>query len=797
MRSVVTLLFLLASSGALAETTEFCLDGELDLGTRYQGLRPAAGEFYETTWCVVTEDESDRVMFSGAGRSNPDMQSDWTVAYLPPDLVRIVNRTAPPDVEFTGAVIDDEMSRIRRIDPRRLAEELEDTGSRIRGLDVTRRDGRIVRVSTTAELPLRGAVAVHWLWDWQNADEPGLKIVVDDLTLFRATGRWRTLGRGEAVEAWEPTPGEDPTQVDGDRWPSTINMRLIELDKGVYVVRGVRTGFQHLVVDTSEGLVVADAPSGWVEFHQLPPTDLVPELGASGLSRKLIEFLAVEFDHPRIEAVALTHFHDDHAGGAQAFADIGAKVYVPPELAGFLEEAMEIPTVPVGDNTIIGRKKNRAQIVPIGPGPHAESMLGVWAIDRGWFFVSDIHVPRTDAAVPRAERAVTECWFADWAVENLPPETKVVNSHSDVVTPVRRLASYLTSTACRESGTELQTIAGTEPSSVPSAESMPGADSYYEDVTLSDGAVLRTITTLPAGDDSPRHPLLFTQWVSCGTVEYREGSASRELLARLARNSGLALLRVERSAITNGSSCEALDFDTEYRHYVEAFGQLLKSDKLDTSKVFVYGSSLGSNTAPLLAVDLQEAGYDIAGIMVQGGGGVTYLERMLNFDRQYLERRPNDVAPSEYHDEFLRRTRFQYEYLVNGRHPDVVAADSAAMAAVREDILGMGEDDHYGRPFAWHQQLARRNFMAAWEAVDAPVLVIFNAFDQYEGRHGHKLIADTVNRLRPGTATYVERERIGHSDYRFESIEAAYAGEGGVPAWEEAAELMLEWLSRL
>ena len=786
---MLSMLFLFVSAAAAAETTEFCLEGEFDLGARYQGLRPAAGEFVDSTWCVISEDDSDRVMFSGRGKSNPDMGGDWTVAYLPPDLVRIVNRTSPPDVEFAGAVIDDEMSRVRRLDPRRLAEELDDTDARIRGLKVDYLNDRIARIATSTVLPLRGEVDVAWIWNWDEPDTPTLKIIVDNVTLFRATGRWRTLGQAEAEEVWDRTPGEPPIQADGDRWPAAINMRLIELDEGVYVVRGVRTGFQHLVVDTDEGLVVADAPAGWVEFHHLPPSDLVPGLGTGGLSYKLIEFLAKEFNKPRIEAVALTHAHDDHAGGARPFADIGAKIYVAPELAGFFDQALDITTTPIDDNTIVGRRKNRVQIVSIGAGPHAESMLGVHAIDRGWFFVSDIHVPRSDAAVPRADRAVTECWFANWAVENLLPETRVVNSHSEPATPVRRFASYLTSDACME------LVADVEESPA-GAEAMPGVDSHYRDVTVSDGAVLRSIITQPAGDATPRHPLLFTQWVSCGSPEYREGSNARELLGRLARDSGLALVRIERTAIATGSACETLDFDTEYQHYVEAFTELLKSDKLDTSKIYVYGSSLGSNTAPLLAAALQGAGYDIAGVIVQGGGGITYLERMLNFERQYLERRPNDVAPADIHDEFVRRTRFHYEYLVNGRHPDDVAADSGDMAEVRKDILGMGADDHYGRPFAWHQQLAQRNFLAAWAKIDAPVLVIFNAFDQYESRHGHKLIADTINRLRPGTAIYVERDNVGHSDYRFESLEAAYAGKDGVRAWKEAAGIMLEWLAK-
>jgi pimeloyl-ACP methyl ester carboxylesterase len=152
------------------------------------------------------------------------------------------------------------------------------------------------------------------------------------------------------------------------------------------------------------------------------------------------------------------------------------------------------------------------------------------------------------------------------------------------------------------------------------------------------------------------------------------------------------------------------------------------------------------------------------------------------------------VAPATIHDEFLLRARFQYEYLVAGGHPDDIAKDSPAMARIRGDVLGLGESDQYGRPYAWHQQAAKHNFLAAWAEIDAPVLVIFNEFDQYEGRHGHKLIADTVNRLRPGTATFVERPYIGHSDNHFATFEAAYAGRDGTPAWEDAAEIMTRWL---
>jgi pimeloyl-ACP methyl ester carboxylesterase len=328
-------------------------------------------------------------------------------------------------------------------------------------------------------------------------------------------------------------------------------------------------------------------------------------------------------------------------------------------------------------------------------------------------------------------------------------------------------------------------------------ERIPGVESHYGEVTTSDGATLRIIITRPENAVGPLKPLLFAQWVSCGTLDYAPTSTSRKPFGDYAQKSGLAFVRVERSAARGGPACEQLDYDTEVAHYVDAFAEILKDPLVDPGKIYILGSSLGSTTAPLIAAALQEKGFDIAGIAVQGGGAVTYLERMLNFDRIYLERRPDKVKPAEIHGEFISRARFHYEYLVNDRDPDEIAKDSQAMAKVRSDVLGLGQGEHYGRPYAWHQQAAKRNFLAAWAEIDAPVLVIFNEFDQYETRHGHQLIVDTVNRLRPGTGTFVEQKGVDHNDTRFATIEAAYADQGGTPVPESTAGVVLDWLKKI
>lgn len=459
---------LLAASQVAAQdaggASRFCLEGDFDLSARLQGYHPTPGERYPTTWCVVSDNKTGRVQFSGVGKSNPDLDGSWTVTYLPPDTVRIVNADDPPDIEFHDTENADEARSVRRLDPRRLAQEFESHPHRFKDMAVDFENGRLVRLQTSADLPLRGTVPVTWSWSWADPEQPEFELRVDDSVMFRGHGRWETIESSATDPIWAATPGQAPVQVPGENWPARVDMELVNLTDDVYLVRGVRTGFRHMVVDTDEGLVVGDAPAGWVELHQIPPSDLVPGLGISGLSEQFIDFLNSEFENRNIAAVVLTHAHDDHAGGARAFAAEGAKIYAPARVAGFLEEALNRPempadrlserggrvdVIPVADPVTIGSGERRARIMPLGAGPHVDASLGLWAMDRDYFFVSDIHVPNSDADEPAASRASTECWFAQTVVGTLAQTTQIVNSHSGVVTPVSRLHAYLESEPCR------------------------------------------------------------------------------------------------------------------------------------------------------------------------------------------------------------------------------------------------------------------------------------------------------------------------------------------------------------
>jgi PDZ domain/Alpha/beta hydrolase family len=327
-------------------------------------------------------------------------------------------------------------------------------------------------------------------------------------------------------------------------------------------------------------------------------------------------------------------------------------------------------------------------------------------------------------------------------------------------------------------------------------EQLDGADTLHGVLDLPDGSRLRTLVTRPLGASAPLPAIFVTQWVSCDSIEMLEREPWLDVLRGVAERSGMVMIRVERTSggDSEGPGCHELDYDTEVEHYRWAFDRLTRSPWVDPERVVIWGNSLGGTTAPLVA-----AGRQLAGIVVSGGGALTFFERMLAFDRIGFERggERGGLDPREVDERMRRHAEFHVEYLLRRRDPAAIVKTHPHLAEVWSHIRGSGDGVHYGRPYAYHQQAAARNFLAAWAETAAPVLALFCEYDQFEMANGHRVIVDTLNRLRPGSARYVELPNMGHSYQMFATAVDAAAWRRGLAAAGLAVEPILQWLREL
>lgn len=325
-------------------------------------------------------------------------------------------------------------------------------------------------------------------------------------------------------------------------------------------------------------------------------------------------------------------------------------------------------------------------------------------------------------------------------------------------------------------------------------ESLAGVDTEYAELRTADGARLRTIVTRPSGRAGKLPAILFVQWLSCDTIEIapdaRDGWST--VLRRLITESNVLWQRTEKAGVgdSHGPACAQLDYEIELAHHRAAFRQLLARPDVDAGRVVIFGASMGSNYAPLVAADQK-----VAGVVVWGGGATTWFERMLRFERNALEL--GDTDPASLNAEMNARAAFFERYLLRGESPTAIASSDAQLGKVWTRIVGASGDTHYGRPIAFHQQAQRQNWPDAWTRVRAPVLALYGEYDWFESRDAAALIADVVNRKRPGTARLVVVPALDHHFMRFPSRQDAFRNRGGTEHAAPVVEAILAWLQQI
>jgi pimeloyl-ACP methyl ester carboxylesterase len=289
----------------------------------------------------------------------------------------------------------------------------------------------------------------------------------------------------------------------------------------------------------------------------------------------------------------------------------------------------------------------------------------------------------------------------------------------------------------------------------PPREHFQNADVQYGWVTNTRGDKLRTFVTHPKNATGKVAVLFFVGWLSCDSVEYPQGETDGfgALILRLIDQSGYATVRTEKPGVgeSQGTPCSKSDFQGELEGYQAAFDSMRKYEFLDLDHILVIGLSNGGGFAPLVARD-----HTVRGFIAAGSWGRTWYEHMLENERVRLTDAGKSAA--ETNDAVKAFTQFYDLYLIQGQTPGEILRQHQQW----KDLWYDAPDGQYGRPAAFYQQLQALNLGELWQNVDVPVLVIRGSRDTVMSRSDASAIADTVNRVHPGKARYVEVPGMTH-----------------------------------
>lgn len=325
----------------------------------------------------------------------------------------------------------------------------------------------------------------------------------------------------------------------------------------------------------------------------------------------------------------------------------------------------------------------------------------------------------------------------------------------------------------------------------------PGNSHYevlYRHIT-SNGKRMRTIITRPRKEG--KYPgFMFIQGFSPVSYDFTlEGSRgdvttiNGPLLYEFA-NSNFVTIRVEKPGVgdSEGGPFADLDFTTELDIYRQALKQLKEMPEVDANNVFIFGHSMGGAFGPMIAAESP-----VRGIAVYGAASRTWHEYLLDTLRyQGL------VAGDNYEntDERVRAgSRLIALVFLENKSIDEIKKSHPELNPLTDALFPNGMFS--GKSLEFWRQLGQENMPSYWSRCGAHVLAVRGASDYVTYDVDHKLIADIVNREKPGTArslTLPESDHLFHKHATEpDSLQAMQKGEYNTAF----AKLMKTWIEEV
>ena len=324
-------------------------------------------------------------------------------------------------------------------------------------------------------------------------------------------------------------------------------------------------------------------------------------------------------------------------------------------------------------------------------------------------------------------------------------------------------------------------------------ESYANLEVIYDSVTAPDGKRLRAIVTKPRNAKG-RLPVIFLAgWLSCDSVEAPADTKDTIglILRGLAETPGFSLFKIDKPGCGDSEGdCAQTDFETELAGYRAAFRALSNYDFIDSSRVYMFGSSNGGGFAPLVPETESEQA-QVRGYISIGGWVKTWFEHMLEIERRRFALMKK--SPAEATQRMKGAATLYHDWLIRGRRVDDILKDQTDLAELWPE--GKDHTHLYGRPLAFYEQLQKLNLAEAWSRVKVPALILHGQYDWIMSREDSELMAQYVNANKPGAASFVEVPETGHGGQHYLSMADAFAGKQA-PFDAKIIRLITDWLNK-
>lgn len=279
---------------------------------------------------------------------------------------------------------------------------------------------------------------------------------------------------------------------------------------------------------------------------------------------------------------------------------------------------------------------------------------------------------------------------------------------------------------------------------------------------------LRSIVHKPTR--ATRFPAVFyIQGHECTSVDFANDSLSP--VKRLVDgwvSAGYAVFRVEKPGVGESAGtkdCSRLSYQEEIAAFQNAFSSFKKLPFVDSTRIFLFGHSLGGTVAPLLTA---QSGSKPIGMMVYGTVVKPWFEHMLDVFRK---------QPALYNESLLSieaNTRMVmpllYDWLVQGKTATELLQepDYEAILTSKENPLAFHRGTFFGRMPVYFSELQQHNLTQAWAQTAVPTLAMYGEYDSRAiSAESSQNIAKIVNEVRPNQGTF---KLLKATDHNFSKV---------------------------